>query len=284
MKKILIVQILFIFSTTYSQVKTPALSTKSKISQVVGLTDIEVEYSRPAVKSRKIFGGVVPYNKIWRTGANKNTTISFSKDVSFSGIIVKKGKYSIYTIPNESEWRLMLYDETENSGLPSDWNKNKIILDVVGQSFKLPFSVENFQIGFNNITQNSAVLSFNWEDKLAAFPFKVFTDVQVMESIEETISSGEASTWDYHNAALYFYHNDLDKNKSKIWFDKSLSMRNGPFPFWVYSYKAQIYNKYGDKKQALKAAKKSLELAEKTGNHHSVGMASRALEEVKKNL
>ena len=131
MKKILIVQILFIFSTTYSQVKTPALSTKSKISQIVGLTDIEVEYSRPAVKSRKIFGGVVPYNKIWRTGANKNTTISFSKDVSFSGIIVKKGKYSIYTIPNESEWRLMLYNETENSGLPSDWNKNKIILEHI---------------------------------------------------------------------------------------------------------------------------------------------------------
>ena len=75
MKKILIVQILFIFSTTYSQVKTPALSTKSKISQVVGLTDIEVEYSRPAVKSRKIFGGVVPYNKIWRTGANKNLSL-----------------------------------------------------------------------------------------------------------------------------------------------------------------------------------------------------------------
>jgi hypothetical protein len=284
MKNFLLVQFLFIFSVSYCQVKTPSLSPKSKIIQTVGLTDIKIEYSRPAVKSRKIFGSVVPYDKIWRTGANKNTTISFSKDVSFSGILVKKGIYSIYTIPNKSSWRLMLYNETENSGMPVQWNKNKIILDVVGQSFKLPFSVENFQIGINNITQNSAVISFNWDDQIAIFPFKVFTDKQVMVSIEETLSSGKASTWDYHNAALYFYHNDLDKNKSKIWFDKSLFMRKGPYPYWVYSYKAQIYNKYGDKKQALKAAKKSLELAGKTGNHHAIGMASRAFEEVKNNL
>ena len=105
---------LFIFFHINSQVVTPPISPIAKISQQVGLTNIEIEYSRPSVKSRKIFGGVVPYDKIWRTGANKNTIISFDKDVSFSGNIVKKGKYSIYTIPSESGWRLILYDEIDN--------------------------------------------------------------------------------------------------------------------------------------------------------------------------
>ena len=137
---------MFIFFHINSQVVTPPISPIAKISQQVGLTNIEIEYSRPSVKSRKIFGGVVPYDKIWRTGANKNTIISFDKDVSFSGNIVKKGKYSIYTIPSESGWRLILYDEIENSGMPENWDENKIILDVLGQSYDLPFSIETFQI------------------------------------------------------------------------------------------------------------------------------------------
>ncbi len=280
MTRIAFIFSLFILFHINSQVVTPPISPIAKISQQVGLTNIEIEYSRPSVKSRKIFGGVVPYDKIWRTGANKNTIISFDKDVSFSGNIVKKGKYSIYTIPSESGWRLILYDEIENSGMPENWDENKIILDVLGQSYDLPFSIETFEITISNITQNSALLTLNWENQITVFPFDVFTKKEVLASINKVLSSGNATTWDYHNAALYYYQNNLDKNKSKMWFDKSLSMRGGKFPFWVYAYKAQIYNRYGDKKEALKAAEKSLEMAKKTGNHHSIGMSTRALKEV----
>ena len=156
----------------------------------------------------------------------------------------------------------------------------KIILDVLGQSYDLPFSIETFEITISNITQNSALLTLNWENQITVFPFDVFTKKEVLASINKVLSSGNATTWDYHNAALYYYQNNLDKNKSKMWFDKSLSMRGGKFPFWVYAYKAQIYNRYGDKKEALKAAEKSLEMAKKTGNHHSIGMSTRALKEV----
>ncbi|MDG2397398.1 MAG: DUF2911 domain-containing protein [Flavobacteriaceae bacterium] len=284
MKKYIFLFLLTITSTIYSQVITPSLSPISKVHQRVGLTDIEIEYSRPAVKSRTIFGGVVPYNKIWRTGANKNTTISFSKDVSFYGKIVKKGKYAIYTIPYEVGWRLILYNEIENNGMPIPWDKNKVILDVIGQSYDLPFSVESFQISFDNIKSNSATLSFSWANKLAGFSFEVFTSKQVFNNIKEILYTENATTWDYHNSALYYFHNGLDINKSKDWFDKSLSMRKGDFPYWVFAYKAQIYNRYGDKKTALKAAKKSLNLAKKTGNHHAIGMAERALKDISESI
>ena len=132
--------ILFLSSYfNYSQIKTPRVSPASAIEQMVGLTEIEVEYSRPSKRGRDIFGNVVPYGKIWRTGADNCTTISFSTDVVFNsntsidGVkisktkIIKAGKYSIFSIPNKESWDVILYSDTDLWGVPKDWDENKIV-------------------------------------------------------------------------------------------------------------------------------------------------------------
>ena len=159
--------ILFLTSYfNYSQIKTPRVSPASAIEQMVGLTEIEVEYSRPSKRGRDIFGNVVPFGKIWRTGADNCTTISFSTDVVINSQTIKSGKYSIFSIPNKETWEVMFYSETDLWGVPKDFDKNKVVFK---SSFKLNKSGinsihETFTISFDNITNNDANMTFSWDD------------------------------------------------------------------------------------------------------------------------
>jgi len=277
MKKI----ILFVFAVVTAvavnaQLKTPAPSTFQKIEQTVGLTDVTVEYSRPSMKGRTIFGGLVPHDKLWRTGANANTKITFSNDVMVGGKEIKAGSYAIYTKPGAQSWDVMLYTDSNNSGTPQKWDDTKVAVTVKAQVYQLPINIETFTISFDDITNNSANLGLMWEKSYVALPIEFMTDKMVAANIDQ-VMAGPSSN-DYYQSAVYYLESDQDINQAKTWIDKSIEMREQP-AFWMYRQQALIYAKSGDKKGAITAAKKSLELAKKAGNDDYVALNTKSLKE-----
>lgn len=259
-----------------AQVQAPQPSPFGKIEQKVGLTDVSIEYSRPGMKGRPIFGDLIPYGKIWRTGANANTIISFSDDVTIEGKTLKSGTYSVYTIPNQGSWEVIFYNTTDNWGVPQDWDESKVALKATAQVDELPFEVETFTIFINDITNNSAVLEFIWADKVANLPFKVPTEEKTMASIERTMNGPTAN--DYYSAAAYYHDSGKDLNKAYEWIKKAADMA-GEDAYWLYRKKSLIEADMGKKQEAIASAKKSLASAKKNNNPDYVKMNEDSLKE-----
>ncbi|WP_405606118.1 DUF2911 domain-containing protein [Polaribacter sp. Asnod1-A03] len=159
------------FSTTAQ--KKPKASQYSKIIQTVGITDVTVEFSRPLMKGRTIFGELVPFGKVWRTGANENTKITFSKDVTFSGKSLKAGTYALYTIPNKESWDVIFYSDATNWGNPKEWDESKVALKVSAKVDSIPMKIETFTISFDDLTMTSGVLGLMWENTYVGAKFEV---------------------------------------------------------------------------------------------------------------
>lgn len=276
MKKLIMLTFVFAISfNVNAQVKSPQASTSQTINQTVGLTEVELSYSRPSMKERTIFGGLVPYDKLWRTGANANTKITFDKDVKIGGNDVKAGTYAIFTKPNAKSWEVYFYSDSSNWGTPAEWDKEKIVATVKAQVYAMDMDVETFTITFDNITNDSANLGFIWEKTYVAVPINFNTDAQVTKSIE-TVMSGPSSG-DYYTSAVYYLNADKDINKAKTWIDKAIEMRDEP-AFWYYRQQSLIYAKAGDKNGAIKAAKESLKLAKESGNDDYIALNTKSLE------
>src|SRR5690625_6267874 len=189
MKRILTTfTIVGIFIFTNAQVITPQASSEANFEETVGLTEIEVEYFRPNKNERKIFGNLVPYDKIWRTGANNNTTIEFEDDVKIDGQTLKAGKYSIYTKPNKDNWEIYFYTESSNWGNPANWDESKIAAKTNAKVQTLNQPVETFTIALENKTLNSADLTIAWDNVKVSTKIEVPTEEKVMESIKKTMS------------------------------------------------------------------------------------------------
>jgi len=188
MKNKLALTLIFISYLSYSQLLSPVSSPKTKIIQKVGLVDINLEYSRPSKKNRKIFGGLVPYGKIWRTGANNPTLISFSEDIKLNNKLIEKGDYHIYYVPSESKLDLIIYEKTDAWGSLSDFDESLIKARVVSNFIDLAFTVETFTIAFNNISNNGASLIINWDNKQAVYMIDVLTKGKMIENINKTLS------------------------------------------------------------------------------------------------
>ncbi len=279
MKKIILSLFSFILALSVNaQVKTPQPSPSSKITQKVGLTEVTVEYSRPGVKGRSIFGELVPFGKVWRTGANANTKITFASDVEINGKTLKSGSYALYTIPNQDSWEVIFYNTTNNWGTPQKWDDTKVALKTTVTPFPLPFSVESFTIGFGNLKNNSATIDVLWADTYAAIPFTVPTDASVMASIDATMN-GKPSVDDYFKAAVYYLESDKNISKAVKWIDKAADMSKDKPRFWLLRQQSLIHAKDGDKKGAIKAAKKSLKLAKENKNADYVRMNTKSLKE-----
>ncbi|RNL91706.1 DUF2911 domain-containing protein [Sinomicrobium pectinilyticum] len=259
-----------------AQVKTPAPSPSSKVEQQVGLTEITLEYSRPAMRGRTVFGNLVPYGEVWRTGANENTKITFSDDVKIGGKELKKGSYAIYTIPNASSWKIIFYSDTGNWGNPQEWDDSKVALKTTVTPENLPFDIESFTILFGDITSNSVELGIMWERVYAGVEIEVPTEAKAMASIESTLNGPSAR--DYFSSAVYYLEEGKDIKKAKEWIDKALSMQKEA-PFWMLRQKSLIYHKAGDTKGAVEAARQSLAGAEKAGNADYVKLNKDALQE-----
>lgn len=277
MKRILLfMSVLALTFSAEAQIQTPALSPAAKVMQTVGLTDITVEYSRPSMRGRTIFGNKVPFDKIWRTGANMNTMITFSKDVKFGGTDVKAGTYAIYTKPMEKEWEVMLYSDYNNGGLPREWDDSKVVVKTMAKVEKMPMAIESFTIMFDDVSGMSTDLGMMWENTYVAIPIQTHTDKMVMKSIETAL--GGPTSGDYYQAAVYYSTNDKDINKAKEWMEKAMSMTEEPI-YWQLRQQSLIYAKAGDKKMAIETAKKSLAGAEAAGNADYVKMNKDSLKE-----
>lgn len=275
MKKALLLACLGLSTlTATAQVSTPPASTPQKIEQTVGLTKVTVEYSRPSMKGRKIFGDLVPYGKVWRTGANQNTKITFGDAVNIGGTDLKAGSYAIYTKPNADNWEVMFYSDANNWGLPREWDESKVAATVKAAAFSMPMDVETFTISIDDVKNNSAQLGIVWENTYVAIPMTFNTDAKVVASIENVMNGPSAG--DYYQAAVYYLEADKDINKAKTWIDKAIDMRQEP-AFWYHRQQSLIYAKSGDKKGAIKAAKRSLELAEQAGNADYVLLNKKSL-------
>ena len=244
MKNKLALTLIFISYLSYSQLLSPVASPKTKIIQKVGLVDINLEYSRPSKKNRKIFGGLVPYGKIWRTGANNPTLISFSENIKLNNKLIEKGDYHIYSVPSESKLDLIIYEKTDAWGSLSDFDESLIKARVVSNFIDLPFTVETFTIAFNDISNNGASLIINWDNKQAVYMIDVLTKGKMIENINKTLSENPTAN-DYRKAAVYYYEENIDIAKAVKWIDIAFKDTDN-LKYWQLRYKALIYEKAGN--------------------------------------
>ena len=279
MKKLLLIVAMFMLSfSTYAQLKTPAPSPFSKVEQKVGLTDITIEYSRPGVKDRVIFGDLVPYGKVWRTGANARTKFTSSTDFTVDGQTVKAGSYSIFTIPNAESWEIIFYNDGKDRGTPSELKTEHIVAKTSAKVHPIPFNVETFTIDINSIKTSSANLEFIWEKTYVGIPFEVPTDNLVLANIND-VMNGSPTSNDYYAAASYYFEEGKDIKQTKSWIDKAINMAGEKVGFWQLRKQALIYAKAGDKTEAITIAKKSLAAAKEAKNEAYVKMNTASLEE-----
>ena len=276
MKKILLFTLAITMSLAVNaQIKTPAPSPFSKIEQKVGLTDVTLEYSRPSMRGRTIFGNLVPFGKVWRTGANANTKITFSGDVTIGGKNLKAGSYAIFTIPQADKWEVVFYTET-GGGAPKELDKEKVAASVMAEVIPLSMDIQSFTMSFDDVTSNSAVIGMLWEKSYVGVKFNVPTDDTVMAAIDNALSG--PSFGDYYAAASYYFGEGKDISKAKEWIDKAMSMTESP-RYWQLRQQSLIYAATGDKKGAVEIAKKSLAGAEEAGNGDYVKMNKESIAE-----
>jgi len=278
MKRLFITfMILSVGTLVFSQVKTPIASPFGKIHQTVGLTEVSVEYSRPSTKGRNIFGNLVPFGKLWRTGANTNTIITFETDVIIDQKKLPKGQYAIYSIPKPDSWEIYFYTDTNNWGLPDKWNEEKIALKTKINPIALNQHIETFTIGINNLDNNFGHIEISWEKTLIAIKFEVPTAEIAKKSIEKTLAGPGAE--EFYEAANYYYQSNQDIHKALEWINMAINSKEKEIPFWYLRLKSLILARAGDKKYAIETAKKSLDLAEKAGNSDYVKLNKDSISE-----
>ena len=265
--------------TTKLKITTPQPSPKATVEQRVGLTDISIEYSRPGVRGRTIFGDLVPFGKTWRTGANSNTKVTFSSDVSIDGQTLNAGSYGLYTVPNENSWEIIFYSESDNSGVPRDWDDTKIVAKTSVEVYSMPMNVETFTITFDDVSGTSAVIGLLWEKTYVGIKLEVPTDKLVSETID-AVMAASPEAGDYYNAAIYYRQQDIDIKKANEWMEKAMSLTEKP-AFWQLRQQSLIYAKMGETEKAIAIAEKSLELSKAAGNEAYVKMNTQSLAEWK---
>ena len=269
MKKIISLLFTFLlFQFSYSQLQSPVASPRAKVSQKVGLVNINLDYSRPSKKGRVIFGELVPYNQIWRTGANQATTITFSDNIKINNQLVEAGEYHIYSVPTENRLDLVIYEKTDAWGSLSQFDESLIKARVSSDFYDLPFSIETFTISFGDISNAGASLNLTWDNKVAIFVIDVLTRDKMLKDIEETMSKNPTKN-DYRMAAMYFYEENIHLDKAVKWIDVAFD-DSDDLKYWQLRYKALINEKVGNIKNAKKYAKRGYEIALKTNSPDAI--------------
>lgn len=278
MKKIILSLLVIAFTSNVSaQMKTPKPSPAAKIEQTVGLTDISIEYSRPSAKGRKIFDNLVPFGKVWRAGANANTKVTFSDDITIDGKALNKGTYALYVKPTATAWDVYFYNDSNNWGTPKNWDATKVALTTSVKPVNMPMHIETFTISIDDLTNNSAVIGLLWENTYAGVKIHVPTDKKASKSIAKVMEGPSAN--DYHSAAAYYLSEGKDMKKAKEWIDKAIELSKDKPRFWMLRKQSLINAKLGDKKGAIKAAKASLMHAEKAKNADYIKLNKDSLKE-----
>jgi len=236
----------------------PDASQHSNVKQRVGLTDVEIDYSRPNVRGREIFGGLVPYGKVWRTGANASTKIKFSDAVKIGGKDVPAGEYAFYTLPTENEWTIILSKDTKGWGA-YDYKSDTDALRVTVKPTILANPVESFTISFENLRDDGATIALEWDKTRVPVELATNTVEKVNAEIATALKdSNSADARFYYQAASFYYEHDKDLNQALKWVDQAIAKRSDFYA--SYYKKAQIEAKLGHKDAAKAAAEKSIEV------------------------
>ena len=276
---------LLVAPAAHAQIKTPAASPTSTVTQRVGLTDITIVYSRPGVKGRTIFGGdktVVPNGKRWRTGANATTSIKFSDDVTIEGKRVPAGEYGIYTVPRPNEWTVVLNKSLKLGADVDGYKDDQDVARFTVKPYKVAGKVETFTINFTDLTPATANVALEWENTGARFNIKADVDSKVMAQINEKITKNATpSADDLASAAVYYADNNKDLKQAVAWMEKANAT---DAKFWNLHSEAKMRLKIKDYAGAMKAAEASKKgaLAATPPNDNYVKMNEDLLAEAKK--
>lgn len=273
-------KILFLFLSlsfsAFAQIETPQSSPNINMTQIVGLSEVSLAYSRPSAKGREVFGDLVPYGKKWRTGANENTVITFSDDVVINDQSLEAGSYSIFTVPNKEAWDIYFYNSVDSWGLPKMWEEDMIAAAMTVPTSSLNHHVETFTIMIGNIQMNQASLMISWENTIVEIPIQFPTDDLVSENIDQVMNGPSAS--DYYSAAVYYKEAGKDIQKSVEWIEKAMDMMDEK-TYWMLRQQSLIYAEAGQKNKAIDAAKASLKAAKKANNEDYIKMNQDSLKE-----
>ena len=277
MNKLVLFLTLLMSGSLLAQIQTPAPSPLCKIEQKVGLSTVSIEYSRPSVRNRKIFGDLVPYGKVWRTGANMATKFTISDDITVEGKKLPKGSYSLYTVPGEEEWDIIFYNEVNISGVPKVMDQTKETARIKVKAELLTYTTETFLIDINSVNQDNASMNIMWENTIVPIHLQFDVDSRVMKNIDKVLSG--PSSDDYYQAARYYFDSGKDLTQAVGWIQKSNQM---DAKFWKLRVESMILAKLGRKSEAIEAAMKSKTMAAAEGNEEYVRMNEEAIKELSK--
>jgi hypothetical protein len=256
--------IITILATDAQTVRTPAASPTQTVKQELGIGSVELSYSRPTIRGRKIFGELVPYGQIWRTGANQATTLTFSDEVIIGGAKVPPGKYGFLTIPDRNEWTLIITKQTDVNN-PTLYKQENDVVRVKAKPTTLSAPVESFTIQFANVKGTGADVQVMWDNVAVSLPIDTDIDRKVMAQIDNAMNKDNRP---YYQAGLYYLESGKDLNQAAAWLEKAAEQQ--PTAFWVHHQKAIALSKLGKKEDAKKAAQKSMELAKQQNNQDYV--------------
>jgi tetratricopeptide (TPR) repeat protein len=261
-------------NTNAQALKTPAPSPTQTIKQDFGISSVELIYSRPAMKGRKVFGDLVPWGKVWRTGANNATRIKFADDVIFGGQSLKAGEYALFTIPNQGEWDIIINKGSENWG--TVYKQEDDVIRVKAKSSKLDDAVESFTMQIANVKPSTAELQIMWDKTSVSIPFSTDVESKVMAQINNVMNKDNRP---YFQSAMYYMDNGKDLNQALAWFDKAVELQ--PKAFWIHHQRANALAKLGKKDEAKASAEKSMALAKEQKNDDYVRLNEKLLESLK---
>ena len=278
MKKIIITAIAaFVILFAEAQtLKTPQTSTTQTIKQNFALSSIELTYSRPGIKGRKIFGDLVPFEKIWRTGAGDASTLTFGDTVFINGTKINPGKYGLVSIPHEKSWTLIITKQLDITG-PESYKQDQDVVRVEAKTKDISESMETFTMQFVNVKQGSCELQLMWDKTAVSLPITTNTEERMKAQIEQLMKMDNRP---YYNSALYYMNNGLDLNQALVWFDKALELQ--PNLLRNHYQRANCLSKMGRKEEAKAAAKKGIELAKAQKNENFVKLNETLLTELNK--
>jgi Protein of unknown function (DUF2911) len=277
MKRILLAMSLgcAILTCSAQQLRTPAPSPGQTIKQDFGLSSIELSYSRPGMKGRKVFGDLRPYGVIWRTGANSATTLTFGDDVTIGGTLIKAGKYGLLTIPNKENWVVIITKQLDVTS-PDAYKQDQDVVRVNAKPMILKDPLETFTMQFANVKPNSCELHLMWENTAVSLPISTDVDTKVMAQIKSLLENDNRP---YYNAAMFYMDNGKDLNQALAWLDKAIVQT--PEAFWVWHQKANCLAKLGKKEDARATALKSIEFAKKAKNDDYVELNEKLIASLK---
>ncbi len=248
-----------LYFSNAQQLTTPQGSPTATVKQNFALSTVEISYSRPSVKGRKIFGDLVPFEKIWRTGANNATTLTFGEEVMIGDKKVAAGKYGLLTIPGEKEWTFIISKQTDVTS-PDAYKQDQDVVRVKATPFELPFSIETLGISLENMTSNSCTLGLVWDKVYVGIQITADVESKVMKQIDNIMNKDNRP---YYVAAQYYFDNGKDMNQALGWINKATEATPNAQP-WVHTLKTRILAKLGKKQEAIAAANNAIKIAKAT--------------------